>query len=417
LIYAGSSGAHKLRIPPASVAFTLLLGLLVSLPAFGIDMNLPALAATAATFGVTPSRVGLAMSVFMLGFAVAPLVYGPASDRYGRKPIVMFGCILFAIAGVGCAASRSLLVLLLWRIVQGAGAGASVTIVLAIIRDLFEGQAARTRFSYVAVATMTVPMIAPTVGAALLELGSWRLIYGTLAAVGFLLLLVILLGFTESARLDPANRLAPAVVLRNYRRALTHPACVAYILVNATAFGALFAYVSGSPLFFINVLRLKPNQYGMVFAATSLSIMLGAFINGRLSARNVRHEFPLTGGLLLAAASAMILLTMTLAAWMPFGIVIAILAVNNFAFGLIAPNAMQGVMHPLPQIAGAVSAMTGFVQMTVAAIVSGLVTTLFDGRSALSMTSLMAVCSLLALAGYLVLARPAESAIEEKMAG
>jgi DHA1 family bicyclomycin/chloramphenicol resistance-like MFS transporter len=120
---------------------------------------------------------------------------------------------------------------------------------------------------------------------------------------------------------------------------------------------------------------------------------------------------------LLAAASAMILLTMTLAAWMPFGIVIAILAVNNFAFGLIAPNAMQGVMHPLPQIAGAVSAMTGFVQMTVAAIVSGLVTTLFDGRSALSMTSLMAVCSLLALAGYLVLARPAESAIEEKMAG
>jgi len=194
------------------------------------------------------------MGGFIIGFAVAPLLYGPASDRYGRKPIVMFGCTLFTIASAGGAISRSLLVLLLWRVVQGAGAGASMTIVLAIIRDLFEGQAARTKLSYVAIATLIVPMIAPTVGAALLELGSWRMIHAVLAGIGLLLLLVILIGFAESARLDPANRLAPAVIGHNYLRVLRHPAGVAYILINATAFGALFAYVSGSPLFFINVL-------------------------------------------------------------------------------------------------------------------------------------------------------------------
>jgi MFS transporter, DHA1 family, multidrug resistance protein len=134
------------RISPASVAFTVLLGFLVALPSFGIDMSLPALTAMGASFGVAPSRVGLMMGGFMIGFAVAPLLYGPASDRYGRKPIVMFGRTLFTIASVGGVINRSLPVLL-WRVVPGAGAGASMTLVLAIIRDLFEG-ASRTNEAF-----------------------------------------------------------------------------------------------------------------------------------------------------------------------------------------------------------------------------------------------------------------------------
>src|SRR5258707_9988038 len=136
-------------------------------------MSLPALTETGAALGVAPAQAGLMMSLSMLGCAVAPLFYGPASDRYGRKPIVVFACMLFIIAGIGCALARSLPTLLMWRVVQGAGAGASMTIALAIVRDLFEGQAARTKLSYVAIATTIVPMIAPTAGAALLALGGW----------------------------------------------------------------------------------------------------------------------------------------------------------------------------------------------------------------------------------------------------
>ena len=272
-----------MRIPPASMAFTLLLGFLVALPSFGIDMSLPALTAMGAALGVAPAQAGLMMSLFMVGFAVAPIFYGPASDRYGRKPVVMFACTLFIIAGIGCAFARSLPTLLIWRVVQGAGAGASMTIALAIIRDLFEGQAARTRLSYVAIATMVVPMIAPSAGAALLALGGWRVIHAVLAGVGLLLLLAMVIGFAESVRLDPANRLVPSVIISNYLRVLTHPLCLGYILVNAAAFGTLFAYVSGSSLFLINVVGLRPDQYGLVFAATSLGIMAGAFLNGRLS--------------------------------------------------------------------------------------------------------------------------------------
>jgi DHA1 family bicyclomycin/chloramphenicol resistance-like MFS transporter len=401
-----------MRIPPASTAFTLLLGFLVALPSFGIDMSLPALAATGAALHVAPAQAGLMISLFMLGFAIAPLLYGPASDRYGRKPVVVFACLLFIVAGVGCALARSLLTLLVWRVIQGAGAGASMTIAFAIVRDLFEGQAARTKISYIAMATMVVPMIAPTAGAALLAVGGWRVIHAVLAGVGALLLLAMLLGFGESATLDPANRLVPSVVARNYLRVLTHPFCLGYILVNAAAFGSLFAYVSGSPLFLINVVGLRPEQYGLVFAATSLGIMAGAFLNSRLNARGVSPDYPLAVGLVLAAASAMVLLAMTLADWMPLSVVISLLILGSLAFGLIAPNAMAGAMQPLPQIAGAAGAATGCIQMAMGAVASGLVAALCDGHSALSMTALMAMCSLLALGSYLLLARPAGYASE-----
>ena len=328
-----------MRVPPASMTFTLLLSFLVALPSFGIDMNLPALTAKGAALHVTPAQAGLMMSLFMLGFAVAPLFYGPASDRYGRKPVVVFACTLFIIAGIGCVCARSLPTLLTWRVVQGAGAGASTTIALAIIRYLFEGQAARTRLSYVAIATMVVPMIAPSAGVALLALGGWRTIHAVLAAVGLLLLLAMLIGFAESARLDPASRLVPSIIASSLLGVYPCQCC---------RFRGAVRVCQRSSLFLINVVGLDPEQYGLVFAATSLGIMAGALLNGRLSAWGVAPTYPLTIGLALAAIAAMLLLMMTLADWMPLALVISLLVLGTFAFGLIAPNAMQGAMQPLP---------------------------------------------------------------------
>ena len=406
-----------MRIPPTSMAFTLLLGFLVALPSFGIDMSLPALTATGATLRVAPAQVGLTMSLFMLGFAIAPLLYGPISDRYGRKPVILFACLLFSVASVGCAMANSLAGLLAWRIVQGAGAGASMTIAFAIVRDLFEGHVARTRIAYITMATMVVPMIAPTAGIALLAFGGWRAIHVALGGVGTLLLLAMLFGFSESARLDPTSRLAPSVVARNYIRVLTHPSCLGYLLVGAATFGSLFAYVSGSSLFLINEVGLRPRQYGLVFAATSLGIMCGAFLSSRLNALKIAPGYPLMFGLALATVTTMLLLLMTLAGWMPLPVVIPQLVLGNLAFGLIMPNAMERAMQPLPRIAGAVGAAAGCIQMAMGAAASGLVATLYDGHSALSMTALMALCSLLALAAYLLIARPVECAARIAFSG
>src|SRR5262249_20342705 len=134
--YPKLSSVRGVQIQPASFAFTLLLGLLAAVPYSGIDINLPAIAATGATLGVSPPEVGMTMSAFMLSLAVAPLLYGPVSDRFGRKPVVAFGIALFVVASLGCAAAQSLPVLLICRFVQGIGAASTAT-TFAIIRDLF----------------------------------------------------------------------------------------------------------------------------------------------------------------------------------------------------------------------------------------------------------------------------------------
>jgi len=401
------------QIQPASFAFTLLLGFLAAVPYSGIDINLPALAATSATLGVSPSEVGLTMSAFMLSLAVAPLVYGPVSDRLGRKPVVAFGIALFVVASLACAAAQSLPALLVCRFVQGLGA-ASTAMTFAIIRDLFGETTARAKIANVVVAINVVTVIAPTAGAALLTIGGWRLIYMIQAAIGALLLLALVLGFAESARIDPANRLAPAVVIRSYIRVLTHPVSFAYILVGAASGATVFGYVAGSSLFFIGVVGLGPDQYGLIFSACSAAVMSGALLDSRLGRRGISTALVLTIGLTLSATASATLLAMTVAGWAQPAFVAAPLMMVALAFGMTMPNIMNATMQPLPDIAGAVGAAAGSIQITAGAASSGLVAVLFDGQSALSMAAVMAACSLLALLAYCLLARRAERRIHSQ---
>ncbi len=164
-----------MQIQPPSFAFTLLLGFLAAAPYSGIDINLLVLAATGATLSVSPSEVGLTMNAFLLSLAVSPLLYGPVSDRFGRKPVAAFGIALFVIASLACAVAQSLPVLLICRFVEGVGA-ASTAMTFAIIRDLFGETTARAKIANVGGRNQCRDGDPPTAGAALLTIGGWRLI-------------------------------------------------------------------------------------------------------------------------------------------------------------------------------------------------------------------------------------------------
>jgi MFS transporter, DHA1 family, multidrug resistance protein len=400
-----------MQIQPTSFAFTLLLGFLAAVPYSGIDINLPALAATGASLDSSASDVGLTMSAFMVSLAAAPLLYGPVSDRFGRKPVLMFGLALFIVASLTCAIAQSLPELLIFRFVQGIGA-ASTGMTFAVIRDLFDETTARAKIANVMVAINVVTIIAPTAGAALLTLGSWRLIYAVQTAIGIALLWAVLLGFGESARIgsriDPVNRLGPAAVIRSYIRVLTHRVSFSYILVGAACGATLFAYVTGSSLFFIDAVGLTASEYGLIFSACSAAVMSGALLDGRLGRRGVQPAQVMTIGLALSAAAASTLLAMALAGWTQPALVAALLMTVALTFGMTIPNILNATMQPLPDIAGAVGAAAGSIQMIAGAVSSSLVAVLFDGRSALSMAAVMAASSLLALIAYWLLARPAE---------
>jgi DHA1 family bicyclomycin/chloramphenicol resistance-like MFS transporter len=210
-----------------------MLGALAALPSFGIDMSLPALGAIGASLGVSADATGLTISVFMLAYALAPPFCGPVSDRIGRRPITLGAVALFTVASFGCAASHSLAELLPWRAAQGMGAGVAATLTLAIINDLSDGASGRAKLSHLASLMLFVPMLAPAAGTAVLAVGDWRSIYRVLAGGGLVLLCVVWLSFGESAMVDRLGRFSATAMLRGYSLALSHPACLGYILVNA----------------------------------------------------------------------------------------------------------------------------------------------------------------------------------------
>jgi DHA1 family bicyclomycin/chloramphenicol resistance-like MFS transporter len=254
-----------------------------------------------------------------------------------------------------------------------------------------------------------VPMVAPAAGAAVLAVGDWRTIHGLLAGIGFILLGSIWLFFAESARLDKTIRFSPAAILRSYALVLSYPVVLGYILVNAAGFGALFAYISGSSLFFIDALGLGRGEYSLIYAAIFIGILVGVVANGRLSTWGVGPGWPLGIGIGLALASAAAFLAAVLAGWEWVPGLASILILGTMGFGLIAPNAMHAAMQPLPNHAGAVSAMAAFIQVITQVIASALVVS-FNSRSpGLSMAVVMGICAVGVLVAYRGVARPAEA--------
>ena len=389
-----------MRIAPNSPAFSWLLGLLSALPTFGIDMILPTLPATATALRAPASEVGLAMSVYLFGLGAALVAYGPISDRIGRRPIIVFGAALLALASVGCMLARSLPVLLIFRTLQGVGASGPGMGALTIVRDLFDGEEARAKMSYVVLAINIVPMVAPTFGAALLTLGGWQAVYWVPVAGGCILL-AAMHGLAETAHIDPQVRLSPLRIARDYLSVLTHPICLGNAVCNAAAAGAVFAYITGSSLFLIDVVGLGPTQYGVVFGASSLSVMAGSLLNQRLSGRGVTPRQMIGIGLSLSTALATCLMVMALADGRSILVVVLVMTGVALSFGLISPNAISEALQPVPAIAGAAGAVVMFIQMLGAASSSWLVSWLFDGRSALSMAVTMLVFCLLAIASCL----------------
>ncbi len=403
----GRSSAH---IRPDSRAFIVLLSALGGLTPLSIDMGLPALQAISHSLKTPPGSAALTLSFFLIGFATGPVVLGPLSDRFGRRPVLLAGLSVFALAGLGCSMAPSLFLLLFFRLFEGIGAGAGSTLSLAIVRDLFDGATARARLSYVSTIGSFAPMLAPTLGAIVLYFLGWRSIYGFLGTVGLLLVATIYFGFRESHPNPDSTALQPRRLAANYARIFTNRICLGYTIVVALNFGCMFSYISSSPLVMMGVLGVSPTYYGWTFAATALGIMSGAFTNGRLNARGVPPATLLTAGLFISIISALSLLAVAHSPYAAVKTILPLLILNTFSIGFIGPNATQGVMHPLPDIAGVASAVLGSVRTLVGAAAGFIVSFRFDNHTAHAMAESMSLFSFGSLAVYATVVRPAERA-------
>jgi DHA1 family bicyclomycin/chloramphenicol resistance-like MFS transporter len=386
---------------PTSVGFTVLLGALAALPPLSIDMGLPAFPALERDLGTSAPGAGLTLSLFMAGFSVSQLVLGPLSDRFGRRPILLAGLVLYAVAGFLCAAAPSITLLIGLRLIEGACAASGTVMAFAITRDLFEGAAARQRLSYVAMVLSVAPVIAPTLGGWALLLGGWRAIYAFLGVAGAALSLAVFVGLAETRQRVSAG----AGVLGGFARMLTHRRALGYALTNAMGFGALFAYVSGSPLVLMGRLGVSASLYGLLFALTSLGIMAGAWANSRLARDAAASRTALALALLAALLSALALLAITLLGAASLATLLPPLLVHTFSRGITAPNATHGALEPMGEIAGVASAVVGFAQMATGAISSALVALLFPGFGPTAMALVMVGFSFAAVLAWRVARR------------
>jgi DHA1 family bicyclomycin/chloramphenicol resistance-like MFS transporter len=378
------------------MSLLVLLGLMATLPGFAVDMALPALADTAASLDVPVHNGGLTISSYMISFGIAPLIFGPLSDRYGRRPVVTFGCIVFIFAGIGCVVAPSLPLLITYRIVQGIGA-AAMTLALVIARESFDERVVREKISYIVMAIFVSPIAAPIAGAALLGLGGWRSIYGVLAALGVVLLIGVRFGLGEDARPGTGERMGLTALVRDYGRVLSHPGARAYMASVAASFGMVAAYTTGSSLFFIQVLGTSPDRYALIFSLTAMASIGGAFLDSRLSARGIAPLYPLSIGLLIVTLASSAFLLMALIGWVPIAAAVSLFAAITFSGGMVAPGLMQGALQQMPELAGTVSAASTCLLMTTGSLSSALAAILFDGRTAISMAGIMTFCSFLSL--------------------
>jgi len=371
--------APPFRVAPKSKWFVVLLAMIVTLPSFSIDSCLASMSNIGFSLHAPPAATALVLSLFMVGFGCGQVIFGPLCDRLGRRPALLLGCALFTLAAVGCAVAPSIASLVFWRFVQGAGAAAGPVIVYAVVRDLFTGTAARTRFAYVNVVAMIAPMIAPTLGGLIAAWAGWRAVFFCLAIGGTLLALVITLSLEESIRFRDRHALVLTNLIANYWRVLSHRTSLGYALVGGLSFGCLFAYVSGSAFVFIEVFKVDAHVYGGLFAVNAFCIAMGAFTSGTLATRRVSGKRIIITGLGIGVVTSGLLLAFALGGITTLASTMPLLMLNTFATGLVAPNVVHGTLEPLPEIAGVASSVFGGTRMLIAAVASEVVALLYRG--------------------------------------
>lgn len=343
-----------------SARLVVILGALSAFGPLSNDMYLPAFPSISADLHADASSVQLTLAACMVGLALGQLVAGPFSDSLGRRKPLLAGLAVFTVFSAVCAVAPSVYLLTGVRFVQALGGAAGLVIANAAVRDRYSGSMMSRFLSVLMLINGTAPILAPIIGAQILRFTSWRGVFWTLAAIGLVLVLASALWLEESL---PVERRRPARLsetLRAYRGLIGDRGFVGYALSGGMAFGAMFAYISGSSFVLQNVFGLSPQGFSLVFAVNGLGIVLVGQINGRL-VRRISSRRLLVAGLCVSATGGLsLLLGVLLGAGLPVVLPALFLVVSSI--GLVAPNSLTMALARYADRAGTASSLVGVLQ-------------------------------------------------------
>ena len=359
---------------------TMLLGALIAVAPFTMDVYLASMPSMTRALAATPGEVQLTLSVYMYGWGIAQLFAGPVSDRFGRRPALLGGLAVLVVASIACALSRNVDTLIAARLVQAVSMGTIAVVPRAVVRDLYSGDKAAHILSLMGVVLGIAPVAAPLIGSHVHVWLGWQANFVLVALYGALLWLCVRRLLPETLREPDARATRPRVIMANYRNLLRSRAFTGYLGVAAFGFSGLFAFLAGSAFVFVSVMGQGETGFGLLFGAVMLGNITGSTIGSRI-VRRVGIERMVRGGTLLMLVAGLVLGAFALQGTQhPLAVVVPMFF-YMMAFMMTMPPASAGALTPFPRIAGSASSLLSFCQFAVASTAALIVGATFDGTA------------------------------------
>jgi len=397
-----------MTLRPNGLPVTALLTALVALGPLSTDLYLPSLPGMARSFAAPVAEIQLTLSVFLVGLALGQLAYGPLSDRFGRRPVLLVGLALYGLASLACLLAPGIGLLIVLRFLQALGACAGPVICRAVVRDVHGRDGAARIYAYMGAAMALAPTLGPILGGFLELWFGWRAAFAVMTLYGAAGLAIVALALPETNQAPDLHAALPRHMLSNYVSLLRHRPYLGYVLCCTFAYGGIFAFISGSSFVLVERIGLPPSAYGFCFAAVVLGYVVGTLGAGRLTRRLGVDRLIRAGGAIAAVSGlAMAGLAWNVAAGSRIAGALSIvlpMLVYMIGIGLILPSALAGAIGPFPRRAGAASALLGFTQMATAAALGGIIGLLHDG-TARPMVGAIALAAFVVLLAHRFLAR------------
>ncbi len=384
----------------ATLPLIILLGAVSALTPLAIDMYLPAMPAIAEALNSNSHRVQATLAAYTGGFALGQLLFGPLSDARGRRPVLLGGMLVFALAALLCALASSVESLTWLRAAQGFAGAASAVVVQALVRDLFDREDFARTMAYITLVMTLAPLIAPMLGGHLAHWFGWRSIFWVLAGFTALVALICSLRLPETLPAERRQPLHLMSILRSYLRLLSTPQALGFMLCGAFSFAGMFAFLTGASFIYIEIYGVSPQHTGYLFGLNVLSLMLFTTLNGKW-VRRLGSKTMLRLALGLQLLAGLLMPIGPLLGWGLWSVVVPIMLYVGL-ISTIGSNTMASLLSSLPNLAGTASSLAGTLRFGTAALIGALVAALPDS-SPLYMLLTMSGCALLSMLAYRLL--------------
>lgn len=388
--------------PSNPARLIVLLAALVAFAPLSIDTYLPSLPLIASDLHTSAASVQLTISLFLVGLCLGMLVYGPLSDRYGRRPLLLGGMLLYLVATLGCMFAGSVEQLVAWRFFQALGGAAASVLARAIVRDLFALAEAAKVLTLMHLVTMLATLVAPLLGSVLMNLNGWRTVFLGLLVFGAACLIASAWKIGETHAPDQRGASLAEVFLA-YWHIARQPLALGYILCMGLAFGGMFAFITASPFVYMEFFGVSPRGYAGLFGLNVVGIIVMTLINARLVSRLGPLRM-LAVGAALAGLAAVGLLAAGLSGWGGLALIVAWVVVYVSVTGLLGANCVASLLALFPRQAGAAAGLAVACQFALGALFSAAVSALADGTPR-PMCLTLAVAGLGCLGCYAMIAR------------